>query len=126
MAVPECRSLNVKRICREWLSSGSSTGRNQSVETFCPLFTSCWAFFFSPPVSMCSHVTVLFLCVSQSLSMSHVPPPHTLSTNPPTPPFSPPPGKLAQKTGAQKAAKRSRQPLSISNACAAEYPPTPC
>uniref|UniRef100_A0AAX7VB06 Adhesion G protein-coupled receptor B2 n=1 Tax=Astatotilapia calliptera TaxID=8154 RepID=A0AAX7VB06_ASTCA len=25
---------------------------------------------------------VLFLCVSQSLSMSHVPPPHTLSTNP--------------------------------------------
>lgn len=82
MAVPECRSLNVKRICCEWLSSGSSTGRNESVKTFCPLFTSCWAFFFSPPVSMCSHVTVLFLCVSQSLSMSHVPPPHTLSTNP--------------------------------------------
>uniref|UniRef100_A0A3B4GXU6 Adhesion G protein-coupled receptor B2 n=1 Tax=Pundamilia nyererei TaxID=303518 RepID=A0A3B4GXU6_9CICH len=64
---------------------GFSTGRNQSVKTFCPLFTSCWAFFFSPPVSMCSHVTVLFLCVSQSLSMSHVPPPHTLSTNPPHP-----------------------------------------
>lgn len=128
MAVPECRSLNVKRICCEWLSSGSSTGKNESVQTFCPLFTSCWAFFhffeLQPPVSMCSHVTVLFLCVSQSLFMSHVPPPHTLSNYPP--PFSPPPGKLAQKTGAQKAAKRSRQPLSIPNACAAEYPPTPC
>lgn len=40
--------------------------------------------------------------------------------------FSPPPGKLARKTGAQKAAKRSRQPLSTPNACAAGYPPTPC
>lgn len=40
--------------------------------------------------------------------------------------FSPPPGKLAQKTGAQKAAKRSRQLLSTPNACAAGYPPTPC
>lgn len=32
---------------------------------------------------MCSHVTVFFVCVSQSLFMSHVPPPHTLSTNTP-------------------------------------------
>lgn len=66
----------------------------------------------------------MFLCVfvSQSLFMSLV------TTTPPLPfPFfSPPPGKLAQKTGAQKAAKRSRQPLSTPNACAAGYPPTPC
>lgn len=77
MAVPECRSLNVKRICREWLSSGSSTGRNESVKTFSPLFTSCWAFFFSPPVSMCSHVTV-FMCLTVTVYVPCATSPHPL------------------------------------------------
>ncbi|MED6283401.1 hypothetical protein CHARACLAT_008338 [Characodon lateralis] len=34
--------------------------------------------------------------------------------------------KLAQKTGAQKAAKRLHPTLSTPNASAAGYPPTPC
>lgn len=68
------------------------------------------------PIDVLSHVTASFffgVCLSHS---------HCLC------PLcsSPPPGKLAQKTGAQKAAKRSRQLLSTPNACAAGYPPTPC
>lgn len=66
---------------------------------------------------MLSHVTVSFfflVCICLTVT-AYVP----LCS-------SPPPGKLAQKTGAQKAAKRSRQLLSTPNACAAGYPPTPC
>uniref|UniRef100_A0A3P9BVT3 Adhesion G protein-coupled receptor B2 n=1 Tax=Maylandia zebra TaxID=106582 RepID=A0A3P9BVT3_9CICH len=61
---------------------GARRGGTSPLKLSVPFSQVVGIFFFSPPVSMCSHVTVLFLCVSQSLSMSHVPPPHTLSTNP--------------------------------------------
>lgn len=85
MAVPECRSLNVKRICCEWLSSGSSTGRNESVKTFCPLFTSCWAFFFFHLLYPCVVMWQFYFYVSHShclCPMCHLPTPSL-----PTPPL---------------------------------------
>lgn len=72
------------------------------------------------PVGVYSHVTdFFFMCICLTVTVYVLCATHL-------PPFSPPPGKLAPKTGAQRAAKRSRQPLSTPNACAAGYPPTPC
>lgn len=72
--------LNVYAV-NGW-ARGARRGGTSPLKLSVPFSQVVGLFFFSPPVSMCSHVTVLFLCVSQSLSMSHVPPPHTLSTNP--------------------------------------------
>lgn len=71
------------------------------------------------PIDVLSHVTV---CVSFSVCVCVC---FTVTAHVPLC-LSPPPGKLAQKTGARKAAKRSRQLLSTPNACAAGFPPTLC
>lgn len=80
--------------------------------------TKTYIFSCSRFLNICLIVTIYLKC--------DIPPTNTTPPTPITPPCFLPPGKLAQKTGAQKAAKRLHQILFTPNASAAGYPPTPC